>query len=497
MEEAGGGIDTVRSATSYVLGDHLERLIATGLAAVTLTGNGLDNTLIGNTAANTLDGAAGADHLQGGAGDDFYIIDANDSITELAEEGTDTVLTRASFVLAANLENLVAAGTASIDLTGNGLSNRLTGNTAANVLDGRAGADTMSGGGGDDTYVVDGADTIIEQANEGIDTVVTAASYTLGAHLENLKAAGAAAISLTGNAGDNLIQANAAANTLDGGAGADTLSGGDGDDTYIVDGADTIVELAGGGTDTVHSAFSHALGNALENLTATGSAAISLTGNALDNRLTGNAAANVIDGGSGADIMDGGAGDDILIVDNAGDGVSGGSGTDTVRTSIDFTLGADVENLTAAAGIAALSLKGNAFGNSITGNGGANRIAGGLGNDQLGGGTGKDVFVFDTKPHKSTNADRILDFSVKDDSVWLENKIFKKLGTKGSEKKPAKLAKDFFALDKAKDANDHLIYNKKTGKLFYDADGSGKAKAVEIATLSKKLKMTEKDFFVI
>ena len=345
--------------------------------------------------------------------------------------------------------------------------------------------------------MVDGADTIIEQAGEGIDTVVTAASYTLGAHLENLKAAGAAAISLTGNAGDNLIQANAAANTLDGGAGADTLSGGGGDDTYIVDGADTIVELAGGGTDTVHSAFSHALGNALENLTATGSAAISLTGNALDNRLTGNAAANVIDGGSGADIMDGGAGDDILIVDNAGDGVSGGSGTDTVRTSIDFTLGADVENLTAAAGIAALSLKGNAFGNSITGNGGANRIAGGLGNDQLGGGTGKDVFVFDTKPHKSTNADRILDFSVKDDSVWLENKIFKKLGTKGSEKKPAKLAKDFFALDKAKDANDHLIYNKKTGKLFYDADGSGKAKAVEIATLSKKLKMTEKDFFVI
>ena len=135
-----------------------------------------------------------------------------------------------------------------------------------------------------------------------------------------------------------------------------------------------------------------------------------------------------------SDIMDGGAGDDILIVDNAGDGVSGGSGTDTVRTSIDFTLGADVENLTAAAGIAALSLKGNAFGNSITGNGGANRIAGGLGNDQLGGGTGKDVFVFDTKPHKSTNVDRILDFSVKDDSVWLENKIFKSSGRKGARR---------------------------------------------------------------
>lgn len=76
--------------------------------------------------------------------------------------------------------------------------------------------------------------------------------------------------------------------------------------------------------------------------------------------------------------------------------------------------------------------------------------------------------------------------------------MFTKLGKKGTEANPAKLKKAFFTIgDKAKDKNDYVIYDNKKGKLFYDADGSGKAKQVEIATLSKKLKMTEKDFFVI
>lgn len=60
------------------------------------------------------------------------------------------------------------------------------------------------------------------------------------------------------------------------------------------------------------------------------------------------------------------------------------------------------------------------------------------------------------------------------------------------------MKKAFFVVgDKAKDSDDYLIYNKKTGKLSYDVDGSGSKAAVEIATLSKKLAMTYKDFFVI
>jgi Ca2+-binding RTX toxin-like protein len=101
------------------------------------------------------------------------------------------------------------------------------------------------------------------------------------------------------------------------------------------------------------------------------------------------------------------------------------------------------------------------------------KLWGGLGKDTLTGGSGKDVFVFDTKPSKSTNRDSIADFVAKDDSLWLDNRIFTKLGKAGSATKPALLNKSYFALDKAKDTNDYLVYNRKTGVLTYDADGSG------------------------
>ena len=147
-------------------------------------------------------------------------------------------------------------------------------------------------------------------------------------------------------------------------------------------------------------------------------------------------------------------------------------------------------------GIGNDKLLGNA-GNDLL-NGGANedQLWGGLGKDVLTGGAGKDIFVFNTKPGKA-NMDKITDFSVKDDTIWLDNKYFAKLG-KGTEAKPGKLNKGFFTIGpKAKDKNDYLVYDTKKGVLFYDADGSGSHKAVEIATLKKGLKLTYHDFMVI
>ncbi|WP_112663351.1 hypothetical protein [Microvirga flavescens] len=149
---------------------------------------------------------------------------------------------------------------------------------------------------------------------------------------------------------------------------------------------------------------------------------------------------------------------------------------------------------------------GNAFDNKIVGGSGKDTLGGGLGNDTLWGGLGndtlrgdggKDVFVFNTKPNNRTNLDTIKDFNAKDDSIWLENKVFTKLGAKGSESKPVQINKKFFALETAKDADDYIIYSKKTGKLYYDADGSGSEAAVEIATFKRNLPLTYKDFFVI
>ena len=141
-------------------------------------------------------------------------------------------------------------------------------------------------------------------------------------------------------------------------------------------------------------------------------------------------------------------------------------------------------------------LRGTSHADRLTGGAGNDTLSGRAGKDVLTGGSGKDVFVFDTKPGK-TNIDKITDFSPKDDSIWLDNAVFKTLG-KGSGLHPGKLNKAFFTLsDHARDKNDYVIYDNRKGILWYDADGSGHGKAVEIATLRKGLHMTHKDFLLV
>ncbi|GAB5606502.1 beta strand repeat-containing protein [Sideroxyarcus sp. TK5] len=449
IENAGEGIDQVKSSITYTLTDNVENLTLTGIAgqthpAIDGTGNVLDNVIVGNDAANTLiglegndtlDGGKGADTLLGGTGDDIYIVDnAADVVVENAAEGTDTVQASVSYVLSDNVENLTLTGTAAISGTGNALDNNITGNSADNTLDGGAGVDTMAAGVGDDTYIVDNAaDIVVENASEGDDSVFASVAYSLSDNVENLTLTGAANIdaagnaqnnTLTGNAGDNILSALAGNDTLvggagndllDGGTGADTLSGGTGDDTYIVDDiGDVVTENLAEGMDTVQSSIAYTLGDNIENLTLTGTTAIDGTGNALDNVITANDSGNIVngmegndtliggagndllDGGLGADSMSGGAGDDTYIVDEVGDVVneSTGAGTDTVQSSITYTLGANVENLVLT-GEANLDGTGNTLDNSLVGTAGNNVLDGGAGVDSLAGGAGNDTYIVD------------------------------------------------------------------------------------------------------
>ncbi|SFJ49124.1 Ca2+-binding protein, RTX toxin-related [Marinobacter persicus] len=386
VEVAGEGHDTVAASLSYSLADHVEDLELLGSEAIDGTGNSLDNTITGNSAANRIAGGAGADTMSGGAGDDTYVVDdAGDTVVEAAGEGVDTVEAGISHTLADNVENLVLTGSADLDGTGNTLNNTLTGNAGNNTLDGDAGVDTLTGGAGDDTYVVDNsADAIVENAEEGVDTVMASADYALSDNIENLALTGDADLSGTGNALDNVITSNDGINVLAGGAG---------NDTYIVNHTeDSVVEQAGEGTDTVLSSATYTLSDNVENLTLTGEADIDGTGNGLDNTILGNSGANTIDGGGGADSMAGGAGDDTYIVDHAGDEVSeaAGEGTDIVYASVSHTLSGNVENLTLT-GEADINGTGNNLDNIILGNTGNNLLNGGSGNDRIEGGAGNDT----------------------------------------------------------------------------------------------------------
>jgi Ca2+-binding RTX toxin-like protein len=471
VELAGEGTDTVHTTVTYTLAAEVENLVlAAGAGAIDGTGNDRDNVITGNASANvigggagndTMIGGAGADTMVGGAGNDGYFVDnAGDRVIEAAGEGIDTVHAAISYVLGAEVENLVLLANA-IAGTGNDLDNLVTGNASDNIMDGALGADVMAGSAGSDTYYVENAgDIVIENANEGVDTVRAAVSYALSANVENLILAAGAMVA-TGNDLDNTITGNASGNTINGAAGADTMIGGSGNDLYLVDNAgDLVTESAAEGFDTVLAAISYALTADVENLIlAPGAGAINGTGNGLDNRIAGNAgnnaldggggtdtvdysstqhgiavdlsahqavgseigidglvnvenviggaghdtlagdsAANLLDGGAGADTMIGRSGDDHYIVDDLGDVVieSADEGHDLVTAWIDFTLGSNFEALILGEGAGDIKGTGNGADNSLIGNSGDNVLDGAGGADYMAGGAGSDVYFVDS-----------------------------------------------------------------------------------------------------
>lgn len=183
-----------------------------------------------------------------------------DVVVEGANEGIDTVNTSVSYVLRANIENLVLTGNA-IGGGGNALNNIITGNAADNILNGGAGVDTAIGGAGNDRYFVDEtSDVTTELGGEGSDIVFsTATNYVLNANVEHLIVWGAG-LNGTGNAGDNIIYGNALNNTLADGAGSDILVGGRGRDTYnmsVDNTTDTLYFNAGDSLVTGYDQVNH------------------------------------------------------------------------------------------------------------------------------------------------------------------------------------------------------------------------------------------------
>ena len=282
--------------------------------------------------------------------------------------------------------------------TGGSGDDTIIGNSFNNILNGGIGADSLTGGAGNDTYVVDSiGDVVTEAAGQGVDTVIASTHYRLAENVENLTLTGSADLQAYGNSDANTLTGNAGNDLLNGEGGADTMLGGAGNDVYFVENiSDQALENPGEGIDTVLSMAHFRLSENVEALVLQGSADLQGYGNSGDNLLYGNAGANLLDGGAGADFMFGGAGNDVYFVDNAADGVfeNAGEGTDVVLSTAHFRLSENVEALVLQ-GNADLQGYGNSDANVLFGNAGNNILNGEGGADAMVGGAGNDIYFVD------------------------------------------------------------------------------------------------------
>jgi Ca2+-binding RTX toxin-like protein len=309
------------------------------------------------------------------------------------------------------------------------------------------------------------------------------------------------------------------------------MVGGAGDDAYVVDGTlDLVSEAGGSGVDTVFTILSFTLGAGFENLVLTGGDSVSGTGNGLANAIIGNDAANLLvgggqndsltgnngadtlNGGIGADTLVGGLGADRYIVDSLADVLVElpGEGSDQVITAIAWTLAMDFESLQLT-GAAHVAGTGNAASNRLSGNdgnnlltgldenddllggGGADTLVGGAGRDALNGGAGADLFLIGSA---TEGPDKIVDFAPGVDDIALVASGFAGGFVPGALN-PANFVAHASSLATAPGGTAQFIYHTGNGALFFDADGTGGAGAVRIATLLGSPAVTIGDFLLI
>lgn len=542
IELANGGIDLVRStALAFTLPSNVENLdlLEESLVGNTGIGNELRNIMDGNSKGNTLrgldgddilNGKGGNDVLEGGEGNDKLIggfgddtFNGGNGFDTLNEDATfvnlkslnlkltNTTLTGLGNDTFQNIEKVVldafnpfissvfasdgstldasAFTLGTVELRGGNADDTLLGGSKDDFLDGRAGNDTLNGGAGNDT--LDGG---------------------IGASV-----GGSAEDTLDGGSGDDFLRGNDGNDQLTGGAGNDTIDGGDGNDTLRESGNFNFVltnnQLIGNGTDTLFSIEQVVLTGGNSNNTLDASAFtlgfVSLRGGDGNDTLKGGSQGSSFDGGSGADLMIGGNGNDIYKVDNLGDQIVDTGGIDQVIASINFTLGANLENLT----LFGNNLKGtgNSLDNILTSggnntlfggagkdtligdlgkdtllggagddtlNGGAENdvLAGGAGNDFLTGGAGNNQFVFNTGAAfnpADLGIDTISDFVSGAQKIVLDKTTFTTIssnnGTGFSQANEFQsVTTDAAAATSVAD----IVYNQSNGKLFYNQNGN-------------------------
>jgi Ca2+-binding RTX toxin-like protein len=531
LVRGGAGNDTLLGGLGFdaVEGGDGNDSIRGGDGDDALGGDAGNDTIFGEAGNDGLAGGAGRDRLEGGAGldafsggdgdDDMRGGDGDDRFAVggssgggadliLGGSGIDTLNVAGSGIVTLNRGTLVhATGSASLSsierFVGSFGDDHFTGDAAGNRFDASSGNDTLIGAGGNDTLIGGFGNDLIHGGDGNDSLLGDSGNDTLQGDAGN--------DTLDGGRDDDVLEGGSGHDSLDGGLGRDTLDGGSGDDRLF----------GGGNSLSLPPGFSEG-----------GDLLVGGDGNdILDGR---NAPHFISPTDPDIDTMDGGRGDDTFYADNASDVLRDSGGIDTVvAIEVDWTLAAGFENLVMRTDITEFGTGiGNELGNRMSstwsarlegrggddtllgsiaddvllGGGGDDRLEGGQGNDQLDGGSGNDtligelsdddVFLF-SQPAGAANADRIADFAPGADRLHFESDVFAALGPE------AGWAADdprFFAAPNAAaahDADDRLVYDTASGRLYYDADGIGGADALIVATLDAAPALAASDITVV
>ena len=384
-EAAGAGNDTIIYASDFSLPDHVENfvakdriaLFATGdvTRAVTVFGNGLNNSINASVANDILWGLDGNDAIFGFLGDD-YLSGGNGADSLNGDRGEDTVDGGSGddILIGQNDDDVLFGGSGEDDLNGNAGNDQLYGGDGDDLLSGSGGDDILRGGSGIDRLVgASGNDRLF--GDKGNDTL-------LGTVGENYLDGGSGEDRLIGGVGNDVLSGGADADFLNGGAGRDRAS-------YATSLGAVVVNLSAGivqGGDAQGDFIT-----AIEDLEGSRGDDL-LTGNGSSNTLLGLAGADTLNGGWGNDTLEGGAGADVLM---------GGAGRDL--SSYLTSAGGVIVNLTTGASLGGdaqgdtLSniedLEGSEHADTLTGDNRANMLLGLDGSDTLNGGAGKDFLA--------------------------------------------------------------------------------------------------------
>jgi Ca2+-binding RTX toxin-like protein len=478
-----------------------------------------DDTLDGSDQAETINGLGGddvirgnggADTLDGGAGNDTFYVLSDDVLADSG--GTDTVIANQSRTLAAGFENLFFDnfefddnGLPGLQGVGNSLANEMRtyiGN--GGLLDGAGGNDTLVGASFEaDTLIGNAGNDVLDGGGGGDRLVFNVAPGAGNADLIVGFASGSARIVLDGDAhaatgpsgvfaaGDGRFVANTS------GMATDT--------------SDRVIYNSATG-ELWYDADGNGAGARQLVATLQGAPALAATdieivdgSNPPGSVINGSAGNDQLAGGEGNDTLNGFGGNDTILAGGGGeDFVDGGSGRDSIdlRNSaqsgivVDFSAGTLVGGQPGSIAFISIervvgsifddSMSGNGAAQNLTGQSGADTLWGAGGIDTLWGGNGGDFFVF--REMGTANADRISDFVSGTDELHLDGSVFAGIGS------------GFFAANAsgtAQDANDRVIYDTETGRLYYDADGSGGGAAQLVAIVVGDPALAASDITVI